>query len=66
MRVHAAVYDVFGRRVRTLVNGALPAGSTLFMWDGCAERGNRVSSGIYFVRATCAAGRQAVRVPLIR
>ncbi|HET7226185.1 MAG TPA: FlgD immunoglobulin-like domain containing protein [Candidatus Eisenbacteria bacterium] len=66
MRVHIAVYDVFGRRVRTLVNGALTSGSTPIVWDGRAEHGGRVSSGIYFVRATCAAGRQAVRVPLIR
>jgi flagellar hook capping protein FlgD len=66
MQVHVAVYDLFGRRVRTLVNGALPAGSRTLLWDGHAEQGAPVSSGIYFVRATCRAGRQVVRIPLIR
>jgi hypothetical protein len=66
MPVHVAVYDVFGRRVRTLVNGTLPAGSRSLEWDGHAERGAAVSSGIYFVRVTCSAGRQVLRLPLLR
>jgi hypothetical protein len=66
MAVHVAIYDVFGRHVRTLVNGPVPAGSRTLLWDGHADHGAPVSSGIYFVRATCAAGRQVVRIPLIR
>jgi len=65
MGVHVAVYDVIGRRVRTLVNGPLPAGSRQVQWDGCSEHGAPVGSGIYFVRATWAVGRQVVRVPLV-
>ena len=48
------------------VNGALPAGSRPLVWDGHAEQGSPVSSGIYFVRATCPGGRQVVRIPLVR
>src|SRR5262249_45620568 len=33
-RVHVAVYDAAGRRVRTLLDGAMPAGATLLQWDG--------------------------------
>jgi hypothetical protein len=66
MQVHVAIYDVFGRRVRTLLNGAVAAGSRPLLWDGRGEQGAPVSSGIYFVRATCPAGRQVVRIPLIR
>jgi hypothetical protein len=65
MEVHVAVYDVSGRRVRTLVDGDLPAGSRQILWDGHSERGAGAASGIYFVRATWAVGRQVVRVPLI-
>jgi hypothetical protein len=66
MPVHVAVYDVFGRRVRTLVNGPVPAGSRSLLWDGRAAQGSPMGSGIYFVRATCPAGGQVVRIPLVR
>jgi serine protease len=66
MRVHVAIYDVLGRRVRTLLDGAVAAASRPLLWDGRAEQGPPVSSGIYFVRATSPAGRRVVRIPLIR
>ena len=66
MQVYVAVYDISGRRVRTLVNGPLPVGSRTLLWDGHTERGAPVGSGVYFVRATCAAGRRVIRFPLIR
>jgi len=66
MPVQVAVYDVFGRRVRTLVNGPLRAGTMTLLWDGHAEQGALARSGVYFVRATCLAGRQVVRIMLIR
>jgi outer membrane protein assembly factor BamB len=42
------VHDVLGRRVKTLVNGALPAGNHTIQWDGRDAAGNRVASGVYF------------------
>ena len=65
MEVHVAVYDVSGRRVRTLLRGVVPAGSRQVIWDTHSEQGAPVGSGIYFVRATWTVGRQVVRVPLI-
>src|SRR5439155_11449901 len=44
-RVQLAIYDVVGRRVRTLVDGELPAGPTEQAWDGSDESGTLVSSG---------------------
>ena len=49
-RVSLAVYDVGGRRVRTLVNGTLPSGERVASWDGRDEGGRPVSSGLYLVR----------------
>lgn len=66
LKVHVAVYDVFGRRVRTLFSGMLPAGLTTLIWDGRAEQGPPASSGVYFARATYGGGRRVVRIPLIR
>ena len=33
-QVDLAVYDVQGRRVRALLNGAVPAGTSRVTWDG--------------------------------
>ena len=48
MRVSVVVYDVSGRRVRTLVDRALPAGRHQANWDGRTDDGQSVSAGVYF------------------
>jgi len=45
-----AVYDMLGRRVRTLAEGAHDAGMHVFEWNGTDENGSPVQSGIYFTR----------------
>jgi len=51
-RVHMVVVDVAGRRVRELLEGReLGAGRHLVAWEGEDASGNRVSSGVYFLRA---------------
>jgi hypothetical protein len=55
-----AVYDVGGRLVRRLVDGARAAGSHSVAWDGRDETGNPVASGIYLVRLE-GNGRSQVR-----
>lgn len=42
------IYDVAGRRVRTLVDEVHVPGAYSVMWDGRNSRGNKVSTGIYF------------------
>ncbi len=42
------VYDVLGRRVRTLTDGIQAAGLHRVRWDGRDDAGNIVSAGIYF------------------
>jgi hypothetical protein len=51
-RTHVAieVYNVLGQRVRTLVDETLEPNSYVRSWDGRANDGTRVSSGIYFYR----------------
>jgi len=66
MRVHLAVYDVLGRRLRVLADGELPSGTTDMMWDGHDASGAPVDSGVYFACMTTEGTRRAVRVPLIR
>jgi hypothetical protein len=49
-RVQLAVYDVNGRRVRTLVAEELAPGSFEAAWDGRDAAGRRVGAGVYFAR----------------
>ncbi len=48
--VTAAVYDVAGRKVRTLRAGDISQSVSQAFWDGADERGVRVAAGVYFVR----------------
>jgi hypothetical protein len=48
--VELAVFDVAGRRVRTLVSEALDAGQHTVLWDGRDEAGNQAASGIYLYK----------------
>jgi hypothetical protein len=50
-RVSLTLYDVAGRRVRMLVDGAMPAGSHAVTWDGRDDGGRVVGAGIYLARA---------------
>jgi hypothetical protein len=45
-----AIYDLRGRRVRTLVDRPLEPGTHLFAWDGRDDDGRPVSSGTYIYR----------------
>jgi len=42
------IFDVNGRRVKTLVNGVLKAGLHEMVWDGTDDAGHAVASGIYW------------------
>ena len=42
------IYDVLGRKVRTLVSEELPSGYKSVLWDGKNEAGEDVASGVYF------------------
>jgi len=44
------VFDVSGRRVRTLFHGRLAAGDYRFLWDGRDGHGERVPAGSYSLR----------------
>jgi len=59
-----SVYDLSGRRVKTLRRGTLRAGYQEFGWDGTDERGLAASSGVYFVRLltpSCSISARIVR-----
>ncbi|MBN1782411.1 choice-of-anchor D domain-containing protein [bacterium] len=48
--VRLDIYNVLGKRVKTLVHESLPAGRHRRQWDGTDDFGNAVASGLYFYR----------------
>ncbi len=64
--VSIRVFDVSGRLVRALVDGRQPAGSKSVTWSGTNDRGQRVSSGIYFYRMTAPGFTQTRKMVLLR
>ena len=58
--VELAVFDVAGRRVRTLARGPLAAGTHPVTWDGRDDGGRALGAGVYLVRAN-AGGRMLVQ-----
>jgi flagellar hook assembly protein FlgD len=51
-----AIFDVAGRRVRTLVHARQTPGDHAVVWDGRDEAGREVGTGIYMYRLTAADG----------
>jgi hypothetical protein len=62
--VRIDVYDVAGRRVRSLLHARMPAGSHGLQWDGADELGRSVAPGAYFVRLY--AGSQVSPLKVVR
>jgi len=60
------VFDVLGRRVRTLVESPQPAGSHRRVWDGTDQAGRPVATGVYFYRLDTGSERVARRMVLLR
>jgi hypothetical protein len=65
-RAEVVVFDLAGRRVRTLMNGDIKAGRHPFVWDGLDQRGNAVASGIYLIRAEARGETATRRAVLVR
>ncbi|MFN8178263.1 MAG: FlgD immunoglobulin-like domain containing protein [bacterium] len=47
---HLTIFDAGGRRVRTIVDARLAAGTHAFRWDARDDSGREVVPGVYFVR----------------
>jgi subtilisin family serine protease len=64
--VRITVYDAAGRRIRRLVDGALPAGRHQVTWDARSESGVAVAGGVYFLHLSSPLGERTQRVALLR
>ena len=49
-RLSCEFYNVKGQKVRSLADAQYASGEHLLIWDGCDNSGNKLSSGLYFMR----------------
>jgi hypothetical protein len=64
--VRVDVFDVRGRRVITLLDGARSAGPGEIRWTGRDGNGCAVAAGVYFLRAEAAGEIRTRRLVLVR
>jgi subtilisin family serine protease len=60
------VYDVAGRHVRTLADGARSAGTHAVTWDALGDRGTPAPPGVYFLRVSLGDTVVVRKVTLVR
>jgi hypothetical protein len=60
------VYDVAGRRVRTLIDDSVEAGPQSVVWNGRDSSGHRVAPGIYVCRLETAGESVARKIVVLR
>ncbi len=65
-RADVEIFDATGRRVRTLLHGAVPAGVHPLVWDGRDEAGRPAGAGIYWAHARAGDLERAARVVIVR
>lgn len=64
--VTLSVYDVRGRKVATLVEEELPAGTHDITWQGRGRNGQALASGLYFARLDAGEHTALRRLTLVR
>ncbi len=61
-----AIYDLRGRLVRTLADGAIPAGNHEVTWTGTDTQGRPVARGLYFAVLEAGGERRVRKLTLVR
>ena len=65
-RAALVVYDLAGRRVRTLLDRPLAAGGHRVVWDGYGENGIQARAGVFFLRLETSLGAVSEKVLILR
>ena len=60
------MYDVLGRRVRTLIEGRVAFGQHSIPWDGRDDIGRQVASGVYVYQLRIGAAAEAGKIVLLK
>ena len=61
-----SIYDILGRKIKTLHSGILSAGQHSFIWNGTNQDDNTVASGIYFYKLESPSGSYSKQMVLLK
>jgi len=65
--IEIGIYDVNGRLVKQLFKGGnLPKGTHDFTWDATDASSEKITSGIYFVKAVTPQGLQTLKLVYLK
>lgn len=59
-----SVYNLYGRKIKTLFNGRIEKGECRLIWNKKDENGRKVSSGIYFIKINLKEKQESIKVIL--
>jgi len=65
-KVELSIFNILGKKVRTLLNGAMKAGYHEVSWDGKNDQQRQVASGIYFYQIHSASFYKIKKMILVR
>jgi len=61
-----SIYDLLGRKIRTLIDSELEPGSHAAIWDGANESGQDAASGVYLYKLSAGNSSDIRRMTLVR
>ncbi|MCP4580465.1 MAG: S8 family serine peptidase [candidate division Zixibacteria bacterium] len=64
--VNLDIYDLLGKKVKTLQSGNLASGGHEIIWDGTDDSGDDVASGVYLYKLDTGETSQVERMTLLR
>lgn len=65
-KIRLCIYDIYGQRVRTLVESIQAAGRRRIRWNGRDDRGRELGSGVYLARLETGSQYSTKRIILLK
>jgi hypothetical protein len=65
-KVSLTLYDAIGRKIRTLVDASTPSGAHQVVWDGLADSGMHIPSGVYLCELRAGTFRDVKKLLLMK
>jgi hypothetical protein len=64
--VTVSIYNIVGQEIKTLTNDEWQSGKHHIIWQGNDDKGNEVSSGVYFCRVQIGSGAKVQKLAFIK
>jgi flagellar hook assembly protein FlgD len=64
--VMLSVFDINGKKVKTLFSGMVEAGHYSVKWNGTNDRGQKLNSGMYFLRFESPSYFKTIKMVMMR